>query len=119
MIVSSNFAKDTRKGTLLKLLLTQMADDLQLQTNVFKHYVPQDKFGKLYAEHWLKNDTTMDIEKFKDLPLHDLIVTLANRDHIIDQSNVLSPSGIEYVKVNILQNYLVNFNDGFWLAPNT
>ena len=115
MIVSSNFAKDTRKGTILKLLLTQMADDLQLQTNVFKHYVPQDKFGKLYAEHWLKNDTIMDVEKFKDLPLHDLIVTLANRDHIIDQSNVLSPSGIEYVKVNILQNYLVNYNDGFWL----
>ena len=65
---------------------------------------PQDKYGKLYAKHWLKNETTTDNAKFKDLPLHDLIVILANRDHIIDQSSVLSPSGIKYEKVNLLQN---------------
>lgn len=101
MIVSSNLTNDTRKGTLLKLLLTQMADDLHVQKTVFKHYVPQEKYGKLYAEHWLKkNETTMDNVKFKDLPLHDLIVILANRDHVIDQSSVLNLSGIGHVKVN-------------------
>ena len=85
LILSSHKISSTEKnpGSLLKMLLTQMEDDPDLQRAVFLHYVSNKTNAKLFAKHWLQNDDEVD----DNLPLHDLIALLANRDDGFDRSS--------------------------------
>ena len=65
------------------MLLTQMEDDPDLQRAVFLHYVSNKTNAKLFAKHWLQNDDEVD----DNLPLHDLIALLVNRDDGFDRSS--------------------------------
>ena len=88
LILSSiNLTNETRRGTLLRMLLNQMGDDLQLQKATFEHYIPRDKYSQLYAKHWLH---TSEENQLNQLPLHDLISVLTNREHVFDQSSILT-----------------------------
>lgn len=83
MIASSaDIRRETRKGTLLRMLLTQMGDDTELQESVFKHYVSPEVYKELYAGHWLDVSGNSDLSR---VPLHDLISMLANREQQFDR----------------------------------
>ena len=79
----SSKQKNPKPGSLLKMLLTQMEDDPDLQRAVFLHYVSNKTNAKLFAKHWLQEDDELD----ENLPLHDLIALLANRDDGFDRSS--------------------------------
>lgn len=92
MSSSEAIGKESRRGTLLRMLLTQMGDDPELQHDVFTHYVNPNDFSELFAGHWLNISQENDLAK---LPLHDLVAMLANREHQFDRSSVLQRSRIK------------------------
>ena len=82
ILSSDRIFKDSKTGSLLKMLLTQMEDDPDLQREVFLHYVSNETFPKLFAKHWLRRQ---DLDG--ELPLHDLIALVANREDGFDRSS--------------------------------
>ena len=91
ILTNNEVFEENRGGSLLKMLLTQMEDDPDLQRAVFTHYVSNVTFPKLYAKNWLRRESGLD-----GLPLHDLIALLANRKSKLDRvSSVLIQGEIQ------------------------
>ena len=79
MINRSEDSLDTdRPGTLLKMLLTLHEDTKAMQTSLFQHFLPPEKFPELYARKWLN---LTEFGDFTQLPFFQLVEVLSNRQY--------------------------------------
>ncbi len=75
---SLDLPSETRPGTLLKMLLSQLEGSNDLQKTIFDHYVPLENHPSLYASSLL-NLTRNEQKQVANLPLHDLVTMLSKR----------------------------------------